>query len=434
MKPNQPTTVRYQIVGWLTLAAAFAYLCRNAVSVAESTIRSDMGLTLDQSGWFMGAFFWTYALFQVPSGWFSERFGTKCALTLFALGWAFAMMGIAMAPFFWLLILGQLVLGVAQAGIFPASTNSIGHWMPLAHRTLACGFLAAGMQIGAVLASGLTGMLMTAMDWRYTFFLFAFPSVVWAIGFYHQFRDRPSQSEKANALEKALIGSGRETESRGLSTQTNEWGHLWTLAHRPVMWFLCGQQICRAAGYMFFASWFPTFLQETRGVTVAQSGYLQGLVLVGTLVGSIFGGMLTDFIWRKTGNNRLSRSGVGAGALGICGLLIFGAWFVKDPTAAVALMSLGSLFAALAGPCALAATIDIGGNRVPQVYGLMNMSGNFAAAGCPVLVAKLFQWTENWNVVLLLFSGVYLTGAACWLFANPKTKSLNNKVASDGGP
>ena len=130
----------------------------------------------------------------------------------------------------------------------------------------------------------------------------------------------------------------------------------------------------------------------------------------------------------------MSRSGVGAGALGLCGMLIFGAWFVKDPTTAVALMSLGSLFAALAGPCALAATIDIGGNRVPQVYGLMNMSGNFAAAACPVLVAKLFQWTENWNVVLLLSAGVYLTGAVCWLFANPKTKSLNNKVAWDGGP
>lgn len=428
MNPSQPTTVRYQTVGWLTLAAALAYLCRNAVSVAESTIRVDMRLTLEQSGWFMGAFFWTYAIFQVPSGWFSGRFGTRNALTIFALGWAFAMMGIGIAPVFWLLLLGQLVMGVAQAGIFPASANSIGHWMPLAHRTLACGFLAAGMQIGAVLASGLTGALMTPLGWRLTFFLFALPSVVWAVGFFVQFRDRPSQMEKVNALELALIDSGREAVGENPPAKTNEFWNLMTIANRPVMWFLCGQQICRSAGYMFFASWFPTFLQETRGVSVAQSGILQGLVLVGALIGSLIGGMLTDFIWRRTGNNRLSRSGVGAGALGICGLLIFGAWFVENPTMAVALLALGSLFAALAGPCALAATIDIGGNRVPQVYGLMNMSGNFAAAACPVLVAKLFQWTENWNVVLLLFSGIYLAGAACWVFANPKTAKQTNKV------
>ncbi len=431
MNPSQPTTVRYQTVGWLTLAAALAYLCRNAVSVAESTIRQDMGLTLSQSGWFMGSFFWTYAIFQVPSGWFSGRFGTRKALTLFALGWAFAMMGICLTSVFLILLLGQLLLGVAQAGIFPASTNSIGHWMPLAHRTLACGFLAAGMQIGAVLASGLTGVLLIPFGWRGTFFLFALPSVLWAVGFYLQFRDLPSQNQKVNALELALIHEGRDTEAKGPLVKTNEFRTLLTLVNRPVMYFLCGQQICRAAGYMFFASWFPTFLQETRGVTVAQSGFLQGLVLVGTLFGSLFGGMLTDFIWRRTGDNRLSRSGVGAGALGICGLLIFGAWFVENPATAVALMALGSLFAALAGPCALAATIDIGGSRVPQVYGLMNMCGNFAAAACPVLVAKLFQWTENWNVVLLMFSGVYLTGAACWLFANPKTQNRDNQIGRE---
>ena len=79
-----------------------------------------------------------------------------------------------------------------------------------------------------------------------------------------------------------------------------------------------------------------------------------------------------------------------------------------------------SLFAALAGPCAFAATIDIGGRRVPQVFGLMNMCGNLAAAACPVLVGWLFARTANWNLVLLLFAGVYLAGAIGWLFVNPR--------------
>ncbi|MEZ6075129.1 MAG: hypothetical protein R3C56_05495 [Pirellulaceae bacterium] len=95
------------------------------------------------------------------------------------------------------------------------------------------------------------------------------------------------------------------------------------------MWWLCGQQICRSAGYMFFASWFPTFLQETRGVSVAQSGFLQGLVLGGTLAGSLFSGRLVDWIWLRTGSLRLSRSGVGGTALASCGLLILAAWFVQ---------------------------------------------------------------------------------------------------------
>jgi len=171
---------------------------------------------------------------------------------------------------------------------------------------------------------------------------------------------------------------------------------------------------------MFFASWFPTFLQETRGVSIKESGYLQGLVLAGTLTGCLLGGIVTDWIWRRTKSLRLSRSGVGASVLGACALLILAAWFVQSSSLAVALLALGALFAALAGPCAFSATIDIGRTHVPQVFGLMNMCGNFAAALSPILIGIFFQWTDNWNLVLLLFALVYFTGAVCWIFINPK--------------
>lgn len=417
---DRPTNIRYQALTWLTIAAALSYLCRNSVGVAESTIRKDLELTLEQSGWFMGAFFWSYAILQMPSGWIAERQGTRIALSVFALGWSFAMICIGIAPGFWLLIAAQLIMGAAQSGIFPASCNSIGHWMPLSRRSLACGILAAGMQLGAILASGLTGELMAPLGWRWVFVLFALPSILWTFGFYFWFRDRPTMVAAVNASEHALIGSGRESESSKQQTESNELIPLRMIIFSPVMLWLCGQQICRAAGYMFFASWFPTFLQETRNVSVKDSGYLQGLVLAGTLIGSIFGGMITDWIWRRTKSLRISRSGVGAAALGACSLLILGAWFVESVTLAVALLTLGAFFAALAGPAAIATTIDIAGPRVPQVFGLMNMSGNLAAAACPVLVGMLFQVTANWNLVLLLFAGIYLAGATCWIFVNPR--------------
>ena len=419
---ESPTRIRYRALAWLTLAAALSYLCRNAVGVAESTIREDLGLTLEQSGWFMGAFFWTYALFQVPSGWFAERWGTRIALSSFALGWSIAAFGIGIAPGFWLLIVAQLIMGIAQAGIFPASCNSVGHWMPLARRSLACGILAAGMQVGAIMASGLTGLLLMAIDWRLVFVLFAVPGILWAVSFFYRFRDNPAATETVNASELAWIRADRDGNAPVQPGTAIPQESLWKIAKRPAMWFLCGQQVCRAAGYMFFASWFPTFLQQTRGVSIADSGYQQGLVLAGTLGGSILGGMLVDRIWRQTKSLRLSRSGVGAAALGICGLLILAAWFVQSVALAVTLLAVGAMFAALAGPCAFAATIDIGGVRVPQVFGLMNMCGNLAAAACPVLVGILFQWTANWNLVLLLFAGVYLTGAVCWVFVNPSPR------------
>jgi hypothetical protein len=209
---DRPTMIRYHALTWLSLAAALAYLCRNTVGVAESTIREDLGLTLEQSGWFMGAFFWTYAIFQVPSGWFAERLGTRIALSIFAVGWSVATLAVGVAPGFWLLIAAQLMMGVAQAGIFPAACNSIGHWMPLAGRSLACGILAAGMQIGAITASGLTGELMAPLGWRWVFVAFAVPGILWTIGFFLWFRDQPTQVAAVNASELERIRSERHVE------------------------------------------------------------------------------------------------------------------------------------------------------------------------------------------------------------------------------
>lgn len=419
---DQPTTIRYRTLGWLTLAAALAYLCRNTVSVAESSIREELGLTLEQSGWFMGAFFWTYSLFQVPSGWASERAGTRAALTIFALGWSLGCLGIGLAPGFWLLIAAQLVMGIAQAGIFPASLNSIGHWMPLARRSLACGVLAAGMQIGAILALSLAGTLIEPFGWRRTFVAISVPSVLFAIGFLVRYRDRPEQDARVNAGELRFIHASDVSDEADDESEADELTELSVIFRSQEMWLLCGQQVCRAAGYMFFASWFPTFLQETRGVSIAESGYLSAVVLIGTLIGGLIGGQLTDWIWKRTGSLRISRSGMGAAALGGCAVLILAAWFVESTWGAVTLLAIGGLLAAVAGPCAMAATIDIGGNRVPQVFGLMNMCGNLAAATCPILVGKLFDWTANWNLVLLVFAGVYFAGAFCWVFVNPRER------------
>ena len=419
---ERPTMVRYETLAWLTIAAALSYLCRNAVSVAESTIRKDLNLSLVQSGWFMGSFFWTYAVFQIPGGWTAQHFGTRVTLTGFALAWSVATLGIGLAPGFWLLIAAQLLMGIAQAGIFPASCNSIGHWMPMSQRSLACGILAAGMQVGAIVASGVTADLINWKRSPLTFVFLAVPGMIWAVRFFFRFQDRPEQVDRVNAAELLLIQSGKERPAaHGISMQTElqSWR---VLLSSPLIWFLCGQQIARAAGYMFFASWFPSYLQETRGVSVKESGYLQGLVLTGTLVGSVFGGLLTDWIWRRTGSLRLSRSGVGGTFLAGCSVLTLSAWFVESAHAAVALLALGAFFAALAGPCALAATIDMGGSRVPQVFGLMNMMGNLAAALCPVLVGELFAWTANWNLVLILFAGVYMAGALCWVFVHPQRR------------
>lgn len=458
---QRSTYVRYRILLWLTLAAALTYLTRNPLGVAESSIRTDLGLTLTQSGLLLGAFFWPYALLQIPSGWFSQRYGTRFSLTFFAVAWSLATLGMGLAPtliefvpetfvtslppgfvdlvyhrlllglppVLILLILAQVLMGVAQAGAFPACCNSIGHWMPISERSFACGVLTAGMQVGAVAVAALTGILLTRMTWQWVFILYSIPGILWAMLFFIRFRNRPEEVSWLNRTELNIIRSASSGSTNSEETVEYTPPQKWNWIHLIDLVFLCGQQICRSAGYIFFATWLPTFLQSTRHLSVATSGSLQGVVLVGYLLGSVLGGVLVDWVWRKTGDLWLSRCGVGALSLGSCGLLLLGAWFVKEDWLAISLLTLCSFCAAFAGPAMFALTIEIGGDRVPEVFGLVNMTGNLATAACPVLIGKLFQELTDWNLILAIFAALYLLGAIFWLLVNPKRGASQKELA-----
>jgi MFS family permease len=180
------------------------------------------------------------------------------------------------------------------------------------------------------------------------------------------------------------------------------------------MWCICGQQFFRAAGYMFFTSWFATYLQEARGVTILKSGFLTMLPLLAVVVGSLAGGVISDAVLKRTGSRRLARRGVAIISLGLCAMFTLSAYFFADALAAVLIISAGSFFAAVAGPCSYTITIDMGGEHVPTVNSVMNMTGNFGAMLFPLAVPLLLGKEQNWNIVLLTFGALYLGSALCW--------------------
>jgi MFS transporter, ACS family, D-galactonate transporter len=266
------------------------------------------------------------------------------------------------------------------------------------------------MQLGALISAAATGLLLNVMSWRLVFLAYALPGLCSALAFFVAFRDRPCDLAQSNDADATTL---RDQNKCGLREHTERipWRDM---ARSRTLWLLCGQQVFRSAGYMFFASWFPSFLQKTRDVTVAQSGVLQAMIYGAALMGGLVGGVVMDWILLRTNSRALSRAGVGALSMGSCGALIMAAYLVSNPTAAIVLMLVGSSMAAIGGPCAFAAVIDVGADQVPHIVALMNSAGNIAAAICPVVVGMFFSVTDNWNLVLCAFAGVYGAAALCW--------------------
>ncbi len=155
----KPTIVRHAIVGVTTLMAVLLYLDRFAVGIAATFISEDLRMSQNQMSWFLSAFFWSYALAQVPAGWLSDRFGARRMLALYILAWSVFTGWLGFAQQVWLILLLRLLCGVSQAGAYPTAGGLIRVWFPLTRRGVANSIVALGGRAGGFLAPILTAML-----------------------------------------------------------------------------------------------------------------------------------------------------------------------------------------------------------------------------------------------------------------------------------
>ena len=449
----RPTKTRFLVLAWLCAAAALAYVSRNAIAVAESTVRGDLGLTKQQSGWLMSAFFFSYAICSIPMAQFGQRIGSRRALPLFATVWSAATAVTALVSGLGGFLTARIVQGIAQAGLFPTTTVTVAKWFPLTGRAFATGALGSFMSVGGALCAWLTGVLLEVFEprvtagwnWRLTFLLFAVPGIIWALWFWSWFRNEPAEHRSVNQAELQLIEreppiadereqttdesapsslNGERAGVRGKTVRSVSASRLPTpwlaLFSSPALWWLCGQQVFRAAGYMFFTSWFATYLQETRGVGIAHSGFLNMLPLIAVVAGGMIGGAISDWLLKRTARRDFARRWMSIVSLLACAGLIFCALLLDDALTAVLVISAGSFFAALAAPCAYAMTIDMGGSHVATVNATMNMMGNFGAWAFPIAVPWLLTRFGSWDAVLVVFGALYIVGALFWLLLKPE--------------
>ena len=398
--------MKYYVLFMLCLAAIIAYVQRLAFSVCEEQIRLDLDLDKPQIGQIIAAWQLGYALMQLPSGWLADRIGSRPSLALFIVAWS-GMLGAAT----WCTTYNSLIavwglMGMAQAGVFPCSTKLIGERFGATFRATASGFLASSMALGIALAPLLTTQLLSAgLPWQTIFGWYVVPGWIWASVFLF------STSSKNSIAPDQILVSENEVALPGV-----RW--LDFLSSVP-MWLLCGQQFFRAAAMMFFQSWFPKFLRETRGVDLAGSGKLAFVVGVGALLGGMSGGIFSDWLLKRTGNRRLARQGIAITGMLSCGILVGLSYFISDTNLAIGCISIGAFLATFGGVSGYTMAIEFGGRHVATTFSLMNMCGNIGAALFPLTVGYIAESSFGWSGVLFLSAFIFVIDAVCWALLNP---------------
>ncbi len=404
---------RYEVLALLCASAAIAYIQRAALSVPATEIAKDLqfeDLARDM-GSIQSAWYFAYAMMQIPGGAIADRLGSRRSLVLFCVAWSLATLLSAFATGFYSLLLTWGLMGAAQAGAFPSAAKALGRIFPETERARATGLLASGMTIGGAIAPVLAAGILEAISpwassleidrWRLLLAAYAIPGLLWTTIFL------------------ALISARKlpATERGNAPRSRVEWSRL--LSSLPMV-LLCSQQFFRAAGMVFFMTWFPTFLQKTRDVSLLGSGILTTVAGVGGVIGSLTGGFFSDWLLQRTGNSRLSRQGIAVMGMGACSLLIVLSYFAQDINQSIALITFGAFCATFGGVSGYTVAISYGGRHVATVFSTMNMCGNIGAALFPITAGWLVAKTGNWNLILFLFAGVMAIDAVCWALLNPQ--------------
>lgn len=404
--------------------AVVLYLDRMAISVAMPAIAQDLNLEIKQVADSVAAFFWCYALCQVPAGWLGDRWGGRRALSAYVVAWSLAIAGLGLAGGLASLIVMRALLGVGQAGAYATTASFLRRWMPFGRRGFANSAVSLGGRAGGVLAPALTSTLMgllaawgmQADRWRPVFVLYGAAGLVWAFFFWRWFRDLPRLHPGTNAAEQALIGHDETApdESPGGAGRMS----LGALVASRDLQFLALANFAVNLGWIFVGTLLPTYLIAARGQGEIEAGLATSLAAAAGMAGCLCGGIATDWLVKRVGLVWGRRS-PGMISYGGAALLYAACFMQSEVEIIVALVVIASFFGDFALGAMWAAYQDIGGARSGAVFGYANMCGNIGAACAASLVPRLAD-QFGWPSVFAFSCLAYFVGALAWLGVDPR--------------
>lgn len=384
---ERPTRIRFGVLSATTAASIILYVHRAFVAELFKfpQVKSDLGLKDEDISWILSAFFLSYALLQVPCGWLADRFGRRIALTIEILLWSSvtAFSGFAKTALF--LYVMRLILGIAQAGAYPAAGGLIGRWFPLSRRAAAISLVTSGGRVGGIITPLLTSFLVVELTMRWQDVMFLYGAVGIAIGVWYWLaaRNEPADHPRCNLAEQQLISAGRVALDPNAVTKPVR-APIYELLTSRSIWCMAISQFGTNLGWAFIITVMPTYLKEAKGAGDMAGGWMGSMIWAAGALGMILGGPLTDRMTRRFGMRwgRMATMIV-TRFVSAAGFLIADQMSGPWPTAIA--LCVVMFFCDLGIPAAWAFAQDVGGRSVGAVLGWSNMVGNLGAAATPFI-------------------------------------------------
>jgi ACS family hexuronate transporter-like MFS transporter len=323
------TPLRWLILGLLFLSTVINYVDRQALSVLLPTLREKLGLSSEDYGLITTIFLAAYTIAQIPAGMWIDKIGTRLGFCISIIGWSLAAILHAFVRGPVGLMVCRCLLGVTEAGNWPAGTKAVAQWFPQKSRALGMAVFDSGSAVGAVIAPPLVAFLALHFGWRAAFVVTGVLGFLWLAGWlviYFTPQNHPWLSAEDRARVIAEVGpapkpAGFAAPLRRIIGQRALWGLMLTrMVATPVWWF-----------YVF---WLPDYFSKGRGFSLVEIGLYAWIPYLTVDLGKMCGGTLSDWMLAHGRSATFARKSVMlAGALAMMsGIMVAGA-----PNAAAAI-------------------------------------------------------------------------------------------------
>lgn len=426
------TSIRHRIIGVSMLMAFILYLDRICMGeiVKSVTFHQDLRLTKEEIGRILGAFYFSYAIFQVPAGWLSDRFGARAALTSFIVLWSIFTAATGWMQTFTGLLVMRLLCGMAEAGAYPTCQAVIRLWMPVTARARASALVSLGGRIGGTLAPALTAWMILALgSWRQSLFLDGALGLVIAGIYWYTVRSRPQEHPGVNAAELALIGNppGEAPFSAPELKQA-----LWIFARNRSLWCNSLNGLLVNVGWTFLVTWLPTYLVEEKGVGQLEGGQLVTYALAAGMLGQLVGGAACDWSTRRWGLRwgRIAPNLAGCALAAVAYLICP---FIESVWALIACCAMVSFAVDAANPATWAFIGDVGGRATAALGGWVNMWGNLGSSASALLIPWLLSYggsgESGKRIVFFTLAGSFILAGLAALGTDASRRLVPDRVS-----
>ncbi|EHS59869.1 MFS transporter [Paenibacillus sp. Aloe-11] len=409
---GQPKKVglRWGIILLLLLGAVVNYLDRSNLSIANTTIAAEFGLSSTQMGLLLSAFLWPYALANLPAGWLVDRFGPKKMFSWASGLWSVATIVSAFVNSYSLLYAMRMLLGVSESPFFTSGLKVTERWFAKSERGLPTSIINTGSQIANAIAPPLLTVLMLTMTWRGMFIFVGAIGLIIMLIWLKVYRD-PTFAEKQAINQNDMTADAvPATESDAAQPETKaKWSSLFK---NSSTWFM----IIGNFGIMFtiwvYLTWLPSYLEKEQGFTLKETGWIASIPFVAGIIGVLLGGFISDYFIRKGVAPVTSRKIPIVGGAILAASSVAPIPYIDSTVVSIVLLSIGYFASQLPSGVIWTLAADIAPReQVASLGAIQNFGGFLGAALAPIATGYILDTTGSFNNVFLLGASLLVMGA-----------------------